>query len=138
MLDKVLFSLKYSFFFFYFFRINVLVVIHYKLEALLMSTDISMFSWRKAKKTQLFFRFLCFFFCFFFLFFFCFVHVSFNFVICFCLIQIPQYNLRHRRSKSNGDDLVLDHRPSGLLNLGKDISPAIPPHIFHVFCFLNL
>ena len=137
MLDKVLFSLKYSFFF-YFFRINVLVVIHYKLEALLMSTNIGMFSWRKAKKKQLFFRFLCCFFLFFFLFFFCFVHVSFNFIICFCLIQIPQYNLRHRRSKSNGDDLVLDHRPSGLLNLGKDISPAIPPHIFHVFCFLNL
>ena len=38
-----------------------------------------------------------------------------------------------RRSKSKGDDLVLDHRPSGLLNLGKDISPAIPPHNFHVF-----
>ena len=148
MLDKVLFSLKYSLFFFYFFRINVFVVIHYKLEALLMSTNISMFSWRnRQKKQQLFLRFLhvfFFFFCvlfmslFFFFFFFCFFHVSFNFIICFCLIQIPQYNLRHRRSKSNGDDLVLDHRPSGLLNLGKDISPAIPPHIFHVFCFLNL
>ena len=35
------------------------------------------------------------------------------------LLQVPQYNLRHRRSKSNGDDLVLDHRPTGLLNLGK-------------------
>ena len=70
---------------------------------------------------------------FFFFFFFFFVHFSFNFVICFCLIQIPQYNLRHRRSKSNGDDQVLDHRPSGLLNLGKDISPAIPLHNFHVF-----
>ena len=130
MLDKVLFSLKYSFFFFFyfFFCINVFVVIHYKLEALLVSTDISMFSWRnRQKKNQLFFRFLRVFFLFFF------VHVSFNFVICFCLIQIPQYNLQHRRSKSNGDDLVLDHRPSGLLNLGKDISPAIPPHNFHVF-----
>ena len=133
MLDKVLFSLKYSLFFFlFFFCINVFVVIHYKLEALLVSTDISMFSWRnRQKKNQLFLRFLRVFFFFFFFFFF--VHVSFNFVICFCLIQIPQYNLRHRRSKSNGDDLVLDHRYSGLLNLGKDISPAIPPHIFHVF-----
>ena len=45
MLDKVLFSLKYSLFFFlFFFGINVFVVIHYKLEALLVSTDISMFS----------------------------------------------------------------------------------------------
>ena len=133
MLDKVQFSLKYSFFSFYFFRINVFVIIHYKLEALLMNTDISMFSWRnRQKKKQLFLRFLH---VFFFVFFF-FVHVLFNFVICFCLIQIPQYNLRHRRSKSNGDDLVLGHRHSGLLNLGKDIFPAIPPHNFHFF--LNL
>ena len=81
-----------------------------------MSTDIRSFRGEIGKKkTQLFLRFLCFFvvffLLFFFFFFFCFVHVSFNFVICFCLIQIPQYNLRHRRSKSNGDDLVLDHRP---------------------------
>ena len=52
MLDKVLFSLKYSFFFFYFFRINVFVVIHYKLEAVLMNTDISMFSWRNRQKKK--------------------------------------------------------------------------------------
>ena len=104
------------------------MVIHYRLEALLMSIDISMFSWRnRQKEKQLFLRFLHVFWGFFF------VHVLFNFVICFCLIQIPQYNLRHRRSKSNGDDLVLDHRPSGLLNLGKDISPAILLHNFHVF-----
>ena len=72
MLDKVLFSLKYSLFFFlFFFGINVFVVIHYKLEALLVSTDISMFSWRnRQKKNQLFLRFLHVFF-FFFFFFFC-------------------------------------------------------------------
>ena len=66
MLDKVQFSLKYSFFSFYFFRINVFVIIHYKLEALLMNTDISMFSWRnRQKKQQLFLRFLHVFFLFF-------------------------------------------------------------------------